>query len=186
MKFPERYKVLNNNTFLKDEYSIIPIRYEDRFKIMEWRNEQIDILRQDSLLTEEMQDAYFEKVVLNLFRAEYPSQILFSYLKNDQIIGYGGLVHIDWKNKNAEISFLLDPSLNSTEFYNVAFECFLDLIEETAKNIELHKIYTYGYDLADYRFFPLINKNFILEAILNEQVLINETLIDVKIYAKIL
>lgn len=186
MEFPKKYKALENNMFSSGNFTLVPIRFEDRLKIMQWRNEQIDVLRQNTLLTAEMQDAYFEKVVFNLFNAERPSQILFSFLKNEQIVGYGGLVHIDWKNKNAEISFLLDPSLNSIEFYNVAFESFLDLILEPARNIELHKIYTYGYSLVDYRFFPLINKNFLLEAILKEQVLINENLIDVKIYAKIL
>ena len=180
------YKVLSKQVFSNKEFNIIPIRYEDRYDIMKWRNEQINILRQKTLLTEEMQDAYFDKVVLSLFKAERPSQILFSYLRNEEVIGYGGLVHIDWKNRNAEISFLLNPSLNTIEFYNEAFENYLDLIIEPAKNIELHKIYTYGYNISDYRFFPLINKNFILEATLKEQVLIEERLVDVKIYAKIL
>lgn len=65
MIFPKTYRVLNTNTFSKGEYSIVPIRYEDRFKIMEWRNEQIYHLRQREPLTKEDQDAgqfFWEKL----------------------------------------------------------------------------------------------------------------------------
>ncbi len=64
MVFPKTYKALTQNSFSKDEYSIVPIRYEDRYKIMEWRNDQIDLLRQKEDLTIEEQDFYFENVVV--------------------------------------------------------------------------------------------------------------------------
>ncbi len=47
------YKSLNKQTFSKGEYSIVPIRFEDRYDIMKWRNEQVYHLRQDGLLTDE-------------------------------------------------------------------------------------------------------------------------------------
>jgi hypothetical protein len=34
--------------------------------------------------------------------------LLFSFLKNGECIGYGGLVHINWIDQNAEISFMID------------------------------------------------------------------------------
>jgi len=46
----ERYKCLQKQEFRKDEYAIIPIRYEDRLDIMKWRNDQMYHLRQDKLL----------------------------------------------------------------------------------------------------------------------------------------
>lgn len=180
------YKVLSKQVYSKDEFKIIPIRFEDRYDIMKWRNEQIDILRQDSLLTEEMQDEYFNNVVLNLFDKAQPEQLLFSFLKDGELIGYGGLVHIDWKNKNAEISFLLNTDLNYIDFYLLTFDVFLNLIKEVAISIDMHKIFTYGYCTEEYRFKPLIHNNYILEAKLKDHVLINEKLTDVKIYSKIL
>ena len=45
------YKSLNNQVLQKDNYKIIPIRFEDKMAIMKWRNEQIYHLRQSKLLT---------------------------------------------------------------------------------------------------------------------------------------
>ena len=97
------YKVLNKQVFTQGEYKLVPIRFEDRWDIMKWRNEQIYHLRQSKPLTKEDQDHYFNNVASKLFEQEQPSQILFSFLRNDICIGYGGLVHINWVDKHAEI-----------------------------------------------------------------------------------
>ena len=45
--WPNSYKVLKNNFFFHfNDFSLVPIRLEDRFEIMKWRNEQIFHLRQ--------------------------------------------------------------------------------------------------------------------------------------------
>ena len=110
------YKVLNKQNFSVGNYSIVPIRYEDRFEIMKWRNEQIYHLRQDKPLTVDNQEYYFKNIVVNLFDQEKPNQILFSFLENDKCIGYGGLVHINWIDLNAEISFIMDTILEIEYF----------------------------------------------------------------------
>jgi hypothetical protein len=73
------YKALNKQVYTLDEYSLVPIRMEDRYSIMQWRNEQIYHLRQIEPITKIGQDIYFESVVANLFNEEQPNQILFSY-----------------------------------------------------------------------------------------------------------
>ena len=93
------YKALNRQVYSSGNYSIVPVRTEDKYTIMKWRNEQIYHLRQNRSLTESDQDTYFENVVAKLFYQENPNQILFSYLENDKCIGYGGLVHINWIDK---------------------------------------------------------------------------------------
>ena len=90
----QSYKVLNKQVFKSDVFSIVPIRFEDRIDIMNWRNEQMYHLRQDKPLTEKSQENYFNESVARLFDQERPNQILFSYLKDGRCIGYGGLVHI--------------------------------------------------------------------------------------------
>ena len=55
------YRVLNQQIVTDGEYSLVPIRYEDRWRIMQWRNEQIYHLRQAKPLTEEQQEYYFTK-----------------------------------------------------------------------------------------------------------------------------
>jgi hypothetical protein len=119
------YKALNKQVFAIDEYSIVPIRFEDRYDIMIWRNEQMYHLRQNKHLTHQEQDIYFENVISKLFKTDEPDQILFSFLKNDVCIGYGGLVHINWVDKNAEISFIM-----GTEFEQYHFNKFWNIFSQ--------------------------------------------------------
>jgi RimJ/RimL family protein N-acetyltransferase len=184
--FPLKYDCLKQQIYEYEEYNIIPIRSEDRYEIMKWRNEQIFYLRQNQALTKEDQDNYFNTVLTNIFEQEFPDQILFSFFKNNKLIGYGGLVHIDWENQNAEISFLIKTDLNNLKYYTESFTVFLKLIQQLALNIKMHKIYTYGYKTNDYRFSPLINSFFEKEVELKNHKKINDTWLDVLIYSKFL
>ena len=95
---------------------------------MKWRNDQIYHLRQEKLLTKDDQNQYFNLIIKNLFSEHFPKQILFSYIKNNICIGYGGLVHINWKDKNAEISFIMNTDLeNNFKFH---WETFLNMLEK--------------------------------------------------------
>ena len=151
------YKVLSKQTFTEGDFSIVPIRFEDRLDIMTWRNEQIYHLRQTKPLTEDDQNNYFKNVVSKLFDQEQPDQILFSFLKNGECIGYGGLVHINWVDKNAEISFIMDTELEKKKF-EMIWSIYLSLIDEVAfYELKLHKVSTYAYDLRPnvYKIFEI-------------------------------
>ena len=87
--FEATYQCLSKSVFITNEYQLTPIRYNDREAIRNWRNEQIDLLRQSKELTSKEQDNYFETVVANLFVQERPKQLLFSFLKGAELIGYG-------------------------------------------------------------------------------------------------
>lgn len=184
MRFPEKYKVLKSNSFSNGGYSIVPIRYDDRFKIMEWRNEQMYHLRQNSLLTIQDQENYFQNVVANLFDQERPCQILFSYLRNEECIGYGGLVHINWIDKNAEISFIMKTELEQNEFKK-HWRIYLELIEQLAfQQLKFHKIFTYAFDLRPRLYNVLEKSNFTKEAVLKNHCFFNNEFIDVVIHSK--
>ena len=179
------YKVLNNHIFKLGVFKLLPIRFEDRLVIMKWRNEQIYHLRQDRPLTVEDQENYFKTVVLNLFRQEQPNQILFSFLENDILIGYGGLVHINWIDKNAEISFIMDTKLEELHF-NKYWKNFLVLLEILAfKTLNFHKIFTYAYNIRPKLFEILIQCNYTDVVILHEHVLIDNVYEDVLIHSKL-
>ena len=178
------YKVLNKQVFSLGEYSIVPIRMEDRYDIMQWRNEQMYHLRQAEPLTKSKQNAYFENVVAKLFEQEQPNQLLFSFIKGEECIGYGGLVHINWTDKNAEVSFVMDTKLE-TEGFVKYWGLFLDLIEQVAfYELKLHKIFIYAFDLRPHLFKAIETKNFTKEAILEEHCFYNEKFIDVIIHSK--
>ena len=179
------YKVLNKQVFSRGNYSIVPIRMEDQFLIMKWRNEQIFHLRQDKPLTEVNQANYFEKVVKKLFREEKPNQLLFSYLEGDKCVGYGGLVHINWIDKNAEISFILETALEK-EYFQLHWCTYLGLIEQVAfEELSLHKIFTYAFDLRPQLYPALEVAGFTKEAVYKEHCFFQGEYKDVVIHSKI-
>ena len=179
------YKPLKKQIYSLGEYAIVPIRYEDRFDIMQWRNEQIYHLRQNEPLTPEKQDCYFNTVVDGLFAEEQPNQLLFSYLKDNKCIGYGGLVHINWIDKNAEISFIINTELEKTEF-DKHWTIYLCLIEQVAfKELKLHKMFTYAFDLRPKLYAALLQSGFKEEARLKEHCYFDGKFIDVLIHTKI-
>jgi RimJ/RimL family protein N-acetyltransferase len=178
------YKCLNTQEFQIDEYKIVPIRLEDRYDIMKWRNEQMYHLRQSKILTIEDQDFYFENVVSKLFDQENPKQILFSFLKNENCIGYGGLVHINWIDKNAEISFIMNTFFEKENF-SKNWTYFLGLIENVAFNqIKLYKIFTFAYDLRPHLYKILENSGFVKEATLKNHIIFNGEFKNIIIHSK--
>ncbi len=184
MKFPTKYPFLINNEFSYGEYAIVPIRYQDRLDIMKWRNEQMYHLRQSELLTEEKQNDYYKEVVSKLFKQQQPQQILFSYLKNGKCIGYGGLVHINWIDKYAEISFIMDTALEKNEF-ELHWTTYLQLIEKVAfSELNLHKIFTYAFDLRPHLYQAIEKAGFVKEAVLKEHCFFNHEFKDVIIHCK--
>ena len=178
------YKALHKQEFSNGNFSIVPIRYEDRFAIMKWRNEQIYHLRQNEPLTIEGQEKYFTNVLPKLFEEEKPNQILFSFLENEKCIGYGGLVHINRADKNAEISFIMDTILENENFSKY-WSMFLDLIEQVAfKELKLYKIFTFAFDLRPHLYKTIENAGFVKEATLKKHYLFNEKFRDIIIHSK--
>ena len=178
------YKCLNKQVFEIDEYKIVPIRFEDRYDIMRWRNEQMYHLRQTKILTIEDQDLYFENSVLKLFDKINPDQILFSYLKNEICIGYGGVVHINWLDKNAELSFVINTEIEKQEF-SQHWSIFLKLIEKVLfQELKFHKIYTHAFDLRPKLYSILETEGYKREAILKEHKFIDNKFVDIIIHSK--
>lgn len=179
------YKVLTQQVFQKDGYILVPIRAEDRYDIMRWRNEQIYHLRQARPLSSEDQDQYFAEVITPLFDQEQPQQLLFSLLQEEQCIGYGGLVHINWLDRNAEISFVMATDLEQTDFARL-WTTFLALLETVAfAEAGLRKLSTYAYDLRPHLYPVLEQSGYRKEAVLREHVYFDLEFVDVVIHSKI-
>jgi RimJ/RimL family protein N-acetyltransferase len=167
------YIILDKKKYTEEGYSLVPIRWEDRYKIMQWRNDQMYHLRQQTILTKLDQDKYFNDVISFLFDQESPKQLLFSFLKDGECIGYGGLVHLDWDKKTAEISFLINTSLEKTYFKKL-WSLFLIMIEKIAfKDLGFLKIYTFSYDLR-----PQLYELLAAQEYLEVKRLVKEKLVD--------
>lgn len=180
-----KYKCLSKQEYTHGLFSLVPIRDEDKLLILKMRNEQIYHLRQPEKLTIKLQEAYFKNVVSLLFDQPRPSQILFSLLENGEFIGYGGLVHINWIDKNAEVSFIMKTELENDRFdYN--WINYLTLLEKVAfKDLRFHKIYTYAFDLRQHLYPVLKASGFHEEARLKEHCYFDGKYLDVVINSKI-
>ncbi len=144
-----------------------------------WRNLQIDVLRQKGEISEEDQLKYFESVVWPTFNQDNPRQILMSFFYEEKLIGYGGLVHISWEDKRAEVSFLVDPSRITPEIYEHDFTAFLTLIKMMAfSDLGFERLYTETYDIREKHISILETNDFQREGIMRKHVLINGKRID--------
>jgi len=175
-----QYICLKNNYCSINEYSITPIRESDMEPIRQWRNEQIDVLRQKDPISKKEQKLYYEREIKPLYEKEQPSQILFSYLLKGNLIGYGGLTNIDWHLKRAELSFLVNTKRTiDKDVYEKDFSIFLQLIKNVAfNNLSFDTIFTETYNIRPLHIKILEKNGFKLEQILKNHVLINGKYVD--------
>ena len=166
------YRPLSPAEFRHGTYRLVPIRYEDREPIRAWRNAQLDVLRQATPLTAEQQDTYFQRVVLPLFEQEKPGQLLFSLLHDDELIAYGGLVHISWADLRAEVSFLVEPARAAdAATYRQDFRAHLRLLGQVAfESLKFNRLFTETYDIRPAHVAILEEAGFRLEGRLRQHI----------------
>jgi len=144
-KWPQSYKYFPDLERSIDGLLIRPIRRTDSEEIRNWRNNQMKVLRQKELLTQREQGLYFDEVVKGSLTAKRPDQILLGMEDQNNLVAYGGLVHISWEDQRAELSFLTNGLLND-ELYERYFAIFINYVVSIAKNdFGLHKIFTETY-----------------------------------------
>lgn len=166
------YLCLKGKIYKDGEYVLVTIRQEDMLLIKKWRNEQIEVLRQKSLLTDEDQISYYDKVILPSIISATPDIVLFSYLFMDHCIGYGGLTNIDWTAKRAEVSFLLQTEITKDHRqHQKYFDRFLKILLKVAFNdLKLHRLFTETYDIRPYHISVLENNGFKFEGRMKEHI----------------
>ena len=146
------YKALKINNFIQDGYKIIPIRKKDLESIRIWRNAQMDVLRQKKELSSDDQKQYFKSSIIPLFELENPGQILFSFFKDSDLIGYGGLVHISWVDKRAEMSFLVDNRRSeNNDQYSKDLHGFIKLMKKLCfTEMKFNRLFTETYEFRTF------------------------------------
>jgi len=144
--------------------------------IRQWRNAQMDVLRQPSVLTSKEQEAYYHKYIWPDMCSLYPRNILLVYLENDNLIGYGGLVHIAWEHRRAEISFLLAPQLATiSDNYTRYFSKFLCMMKILAfDDLGFERLFTETYAMREHHIQVLETTGFRREGVLKHHVQIDD------------
>ncbi|OXE36592.1 MAG: GNAT family N-acetyltransferase [Phenylobacterium zucineum] len=141
------YACLTRQRIDLGDYAIRSIQPQDIEDIRLWRNAQMDVLRQDALITPDMQSTYFDTQIWPTLGEANPRQILVAFLHREARIGYGGLVHMAWPHSRAEVSFLVAPEIAADdERYPQAFDAFFALIKTLAfDDLGLNRLTTETY-----------------------------------------
>lgn len=171
---PSHYNVLGKDPICLHEYSISSIKMDDAEPIRIWRNEQMSALRQNQPLTKTQQTNYFQKLIDNDFGMIQPEQILVRFCHEKKLIGYGGLVHIDWINLRSEISFLLETNYTQDhDNYSYLLRVFFDLIKKVAfEKLGFHKLTTEAYSHRGYHVSAIESAGFKRDGVLREHTII--------------
>jgi len=179
------YKLLEGFVGRFREYEITSVREMDALSIMRWRNAQIDALRQREPLTEERQLRYFREVVFPTFLMEHPPMVILAYLRQGKLIGYGGLVHLDWEAKRGEVSFLLDPTrTEDKQSYGQEFSNFLTLLKRLAfEQLELNRIQTEAYGNRPWHVQTIETNGFRPEGVLRQHMWKGDQWVDTYLHA---
>ena len=166
------YAVMPRATIARGAFSVAAIEPNAIDSVRQWRNAQTSILRQMKPITAQEQDAYFRTAIWPDKDSASPANILLSFFENDALIGYGGLVHIAWPHKRAEVSFLLDPVHEAQSERRLALLAeFLELLKEFAfGDLGLHRLTTETYGTRAHIMPTLEQAGFVREGILREHV----------------
>ena len=174
IKYDTHYECLKRKKIFQDDFCLLSVRRQDIDQIRLWRNAQLNVLRQNKEISEREQIDYYENNIFPEFREDKPKNIIFSFLKNNSLVAYGGLVHIEWKHFRAEVSFLVDTKIAGTkEDYNDLLPSFLSAIKDVAFNdLKLIKLTAELYDIRPNYKKTLISSDFIIEDVLKNHVMV--------------
>lgn len=182
----KKYSFLENNKKYFKNYSLVPLRKCDIQNIRRWRNEQIQILRQKIILTKNDQINYYETTIKKSFFESKPNVILFSFLYRKNCIGYGGLVHINWKLKSGEVSFITNTKISkSKNHYQTHFSIFLNLIFKIfSDDLKLNTLTSEVFNIRPWTREILEKSGFEIYDVLKNHVMIENKPVDSILYKK--
>lgn len=169
------YRVMAQNPVLTDgDLSARALEPEHIEAIRNWRNEQMDVLRQSRPISSSEQVAYFERAIWLDKASDTPANILLALYEGDRFIGYGGLVHLAWDYGRAEISFLLDSQMAGDEaVVERLFSRWLRLMQKLAfEHLGLSRLTTETYETRSLHLRLLDEAGFEREGRLREHVVV--------------
>jgi RimJ/RimL family protein N-acetyltransferase len=169
------------------DLSLRAVQPADIESIRQWRNAQMDVLRQTNVISAEAQKRYFAEYVWPQKDKSHPKQILLAIERNGELIGYGGLVHISWLDLRAEVSFLLAPTIEI--HHHLRSEIFTDtlrLLQEFAfLDLSLSRLWTETYSNRIRHIHTLESVGFQLEGRLRNHVVMGNIFLDSLIHGSL-
>jgi RimJ/RimL family protein N-acetyltransferase len=180
-----KYRALSSGHYIESDLDLKPVKPSEIESIRTWRNAQLEVLRQKRAISKRQQRRYFRNEVFADYSNVYPRQILFSIRESGELIGYAGLVHIDWSNQRAEVSFLLDPRISEgTQRYTGVFKSTLRILKRVAfSDLGLNRIFTETFSGRSSHVDVLVSCGFVEEGRMREHIFHDGTFRDSQIHA---
>jgi RimJ/RimL family protein N-acetyltransferase len=174
------YKCLPQRIYQNGEYTIEAVQPHHIERIRQLRNEQMDLLRQENPISKEEQIQYYEKYIWPELKSDNPKNILLSYKYKDELIGYGGLVHLSWVDKRAEMSFLLDSSIVKNDNHrNIYMSNFITLVKNICFNqLSFNRLYTETFEFRKFHIKVLCNNGFKEEGCMRQHIYVDNQYYD--------
>lgn len=167
-------KKIESMIFMFNNRYISYIDCDNLSDIKDWRNQQMNILRQWKPLTYYNQQEWFKRLSTDL------SQVIFSlYFSEDnenfEFIGYCGVVNIDFINRRGEISFIVNPKrVKNNKLYHDDFMAVLTLLCHYGfESLNLNKLFTETFSFREEHINILNEFGFIFEGKLRNHQFIN-------------
>ena len=185
--WPTSYACAQGLYFQRGNLMLRPIHWRDRESSRNWRNAQIDILRQSKPLSVEEQDVYYRDVIRPQMEQAEPSQILFGLEESGELIGYGGIVHINWPDRRGEVSFLTPTSRCSKFQLHDDWMTFIEMLTTLARtSLNFHKLTTETYEIRSDLIQTLEEAGFRPEGVLDAHHLVGGTWVSSHIHGLLL
>jgi RimJ/RimL family protein N-acetyltransferase len=162
------------------EYSLVTVQDAHIESIRQWRNAQMDVLRQAHPISSGQQVRYYSEQIWPTLADPQPRNLLLTLLEGRRPVGYGGFVHIAWEHQRAEVSFLLDPVLTTDHStYARIFSIYLGLLKRAAfDGLGFNRLFTETYAHRIEHIRVLENNGFRLEGRLRKHVRIGSEAVD--------
>ena len=104
---------------------------EDAGLVSKWRNDARGTLRTTGFCTIDIQEKFIENL-------DPKSDRYFSFYDGGDLVAFGGLTYIQWENRLAEISLIVDPDLQKSGFGSDAVDM---LLEEAFNKMNLKTVF---------------------------------------------
>lgn len=180
------YIVLNKNTYRKNNLEFKPFSEKFSENIRLIRNKQKIILRQNKPISTFQQRNYFNENIKKEFQSPKPKNILLLIFKKKKLIGYCGLTNLDWFNKRAELSFILDIKYNKKKTFLNIFQNSLELLEDILfKELKFKKFISETYEFRKDVILFLLSNNFVREGYLKNHIYKNGQFYDSILLGKV-
>ena len=113
--------------------------WEDTYHVRLWRNQALETLRTPHLLTEEMQNKFFnEQVTVRQHNSRW-----WSVYHTASLVAFAGLTNIEWENGLAENSLIVNPRRRGCNYGTLVVDMILN---EAFGNLGLKTIYGECYE----------------------------------------